>query len=327
MRDFKFEKFLNEITNSLTKEAIQNPFMKFNRFEERIRALINEKGGYNDNFASSDPHPHIFPDISLGQNGIEVKFTEKDTWRSIANSIFESTRDEQVENIYVIFGKMGGTPQVKWELYEDCVMHVRTSHVPRFELEIGTKESLFKKISIPYTDFQKLNIYEKMKYIRGYAKGRLRKGERLWWLGDIDKDSLPIQARLYTSLDMAEKRNLRAESALLCPEVVKGSRARHKYDNAVLYMLTYRGILCHQARDLFSAGSVVGKDRGGIYMQRSLKDIQAEMRRAAFELEDALFEEYWDKSCPPEERIKEWLCKADALAPDWKPSDSLFLDD
>lgn len=30
-----------------------------------------------------------FPDIAIGQFGVEVKFTEKDNWRSVANSISE----------------------------------------------------------------------------------------------------------------------------------------------------------------------------------------------------------------------------------------------
>ena len=55
-------------------------------------------------------------------------------------------------------------------------------------------------------------------------------------------------------------------------------------------------------------------------------DIQDEMRKAAYELEDALFEEYWGISCAPEKRIAEWLRRADALCPDWKPSESLFVD-
>ena len=33
-----------------------------------------------------EPHPYAFPDIVLGKFGIEVKFTEIDTWRSVANS-------------------------------------------------------------------------------------------------------------------------------------------------------------------------------------------------------------------------------------------------
>lgn len=325
-----FETFLDALTQTLTQEALSSPFNSPAEFEKRIRQLITEKGGYNGHIVDPNPHPHIFPDIPLGDNGIEVKFSEKDTWRSVANSIFESSRDKGVVNVYVIFGKMGGLPEVRWARYDDCVMHVRTSHVPRFELEIGAKESIFKKFGITYPEFQKLGIHEKMEYIRIYARGRLKKGERLWWLEndpDSSEHSLPIQARLYTSLTNDEKRQLRAEAALLCPEIVKGSRTGHKYDDVVLYALTYRGVLCHQARDLFSAGSVAGKERGGIYIQRSLIDIQDEMRAAALDLEDALFEEYWGIACAPENRIQEWLQRADSLCPDWKPSDSLFIDE
>jgi len=223
---------------------------------------------------------------------------------------------------------MGGAPEVRWARYDDCVMHVRTSHVPRFELEIGAKEPIFAKFGISYPEFQKLDLHQKMEHIRSYARGRLKQGERLWWLeDDPDSDhSLPIQARLYTSLNGDEKRQLRAEAALICPNIVRGGRVNNKYDDVVLYALTYRGILCHQARDLFSAGSVAGKARGGIYIQRSLMDIQDEMRKAAYELEDALFQEYWGVSCPPERRIKEWLRRADAACKDWRPSDCLFID-
>lgn len=322
-----FETFLNILTDTLTKESETKLFKSPIDFEKRIRSLISERGGWNGYQVDQEPHPHIFPDIPLGKYGIEVKFSEKDTWRSVANSIFESSRDKEVENIYVIFGKMGGQPQVRWARYDDCVMHVRTSHVPRFELEIGAKEPIFTKFGISYPEFQKLDLHQKMEHVRSYARSRLKKGERLWWLEDNpDSDhSLPIQARLYTSLSNNEKRQLRAEAAILCPDILRGSRVTNKYDDVVLYALTYRGVLCHQARDLFSAGSVAGKERGGIYIQRSLIDIQNEMRIAAFELEDALFQEYWGVSCPPEQRLKEWLRRADSICLEWKPSDFLFV--
>jgi hypothetical protein len=50
------------------------------------------------------------------------------------------------------------------------------------------------------------------------------------------------------------------------------------------------------------------------------------MREAAQAMDDALFVEYWGESVLPEDRIKRWLEKADALAVGWKPSDSLFID-
>ena len=96
----------------------------------------------------------------------------------------------------------------------------------------------------------------------------------------------------------------------------------------VLYLLTYHGVLCHQARDLFSAGSVANPkndDEGGLYIQRALKLLEEEMQKVALVMEDALFVEYWEESVPPKKRIQRWLEKADLLATDWIPSQSLFL--
>lgn len=220
----------------------------------------------------------------------------------------DGTKIDPSKHIYILFGKMGGEPEVRWGKYDDCVMHVRTSHVPRFEVAIGAEQSLFEKMGTTYEIFRNLSEEEKMKHIRKYARGRLKQGERLWWLEDTEdsEHSLPLQAKLYTSLEQEEKRRLRAESVLLCPQVLKSSRSKHKYDDAVLYMLTYRGVLCHQARDLFSAGSVALRSdakRGGNYLMRALQDIETEILQAAATLEDALFEEYWGANVPKERRI------------------------
>lgn len=224
---------------------------------------------------------------------------------------------------------MGGIPEVKWGLYDDHIIHVRTTHVPRFEVEMSSKESLFSKISVTYNDFSVLSVHEKMDYIRTYARSRLEEGERLWWLEDVveQEHSLPMQVRLYMNLNNEEKKRLRGEAALLCPQIVKSSRTRNKYNDAALYLLTYRGVLCPQARDLFSTGSVAIPDnteRGGIYIQRALKNIESEMIHAATYLEEALFVEYWGFSVDPNQRINEWLRLADTYAQTWKPSDSLF---
>ena len=52
---------------------------------------------------------------------------------------------------------MGGVPEVRWGEYEQSVIHVRTSHVPRFEIELPSekaeiKESLFQQMGICYDE-------------------------------------------------------------------------------------------------------------------------------------------------------------------------------
>ncbi|MDX1995920.1 MAG: restriction endonuclease [bacterium] len=333
MTETEFERLLAALCERLTAEARQTPFTTSKQFENRVREVVQELINDPSQPIDFDPHPQAFPDIAIGAFGIEVKFTTADTWRSVANSVLERNRIDAVKKIYLVFGKMGGTPEVKAGDYEKCVMHVRTSHVPRFEVEVfpQPQESLFEKMKVTYDEFRLSPMEAKMKFIRHYARGRLKEGERLWWLEDNPESdfSLPIQARLYTSLPIPEKNALRAEAILLCPHVVKSGRDRKKYEDVAMFLLTYHGVLVHQARDLFSAGSVANPqndDQGGIYIERSLKLLQNEMLEAALRMDDALFIEYWGESVTPEDRIARWLDKADALAHDWTPSKSLFLE-
>lgn len=335
MTKTEFEQLLDRCCEQLTKEARLTGFKSSPQFENRVREALSELTKNDSSFdIDFSPRPQAFPDIAVGEFGVEVKFSLNDTWRSVANSVLETQRIESVKRIYIVFGKMGGVPGVRWADYEQSVIHVRTSHVPRFEVELPSekavvRESLFEGMGIRYDDFRKLPMQEKIKYIRAYAR-KIHPDGRLWWIGDKDADehTLPVEARLYTNLTTEEKTKLRAEAALLCPNIVKSGRTRNKYDDMVLYLLTYHGVLCHQARDLFSAGSVANPnndDEGGVYIERALKLIENEMREAARTMDDALFIEYWAESVSPDKRIKRWLEKANALASGWKPSDSLFI--
>lgn len=332
----EFESLLDNCCALLTNEAENKKFVSSKQFENRVREVLAVLTNDDEDIEIDFNSPaQAFPDIAMGEFGVEVKFTTADTWRSIANSVLETQRVEGVKYIYLVFGKMGGIPEVRWGEYESSVVHVRTSHVPRFEVEIASdplkkRESLFEQMGIRYDDFRNLDMSEKMKYIRAYAR-KIHPDGRLWWIEDTDSEehTLPLQARLYTNLSLEEKTRLRAEAALVCPKIVKSGRDRSKYDDVVLYLLTYHGVLCHQARDLFSAGSVANPkndDNGGIYIERALKLIESEMKSAALEMDDAVFVEYWGESVAPENRIRRWLEKADELAKDWVPSKSLFLD-
>lgn len=335
MTEADFEAILNQISAQLTQEAQGKLFTDSKEFETRVRALVIEAHADLGVPILLNPPAQGFPDIAAGKFGIEVKFTANDTWRSVANSVLESNRVLEVEKVYLLFGKMGGAPQVKWGEYEKCVMHVRTSHVPRFEVEVFPvpSQSLFEQMQTSYDSFRVSPMAEKMQHIRQYARSRLKQGERLWWLEDTNEPehTLPIQARLYTKLPLSEKTRLRAEAVLLSPRIVSSGRAKNKYDDVVLYLLTYHGVLCYQARDLFSAGSVANpgnkpSKKGGIYIQSALKFLEPEMLNAAPQMEAALFEEYWGVSCAPGDRIAQWLLMADKLASGWVPSASMFLE-
>ncbi len=118
---------------------------------------------------------------------------------------------------------------------------------------------------------------------------------------------------------------LRAESALMCPQIFKGSRQRGKYDDAALYLLTQHGVFAPQTRDLFSAGSVAGAKRGGDYLIRAIQSNEQAIVNAAQRLNDDLFVEYWGESCAIEQRITRWLEFADSHRPSDPPSQYLFI--
>lgn len=299
------------------------------RFEQGVLAALQDAATDLGVTVERTFHPHAFPDIRVDGFGVEVKYSLRDTWRAVGNSVFESMRDPTVNDIYVMFGKVGGLPEARWAKYQDCVTHVRVANAPRFVVDLESDEPpLFKRFDISYRNFAALDDDRKMAHVRGYWRKRLPRGEHLWWLEE--GHTLPLNVRLYMNLPQAEKRIYRAEAALLSPQICKGARARRKYEDAAMYLLTYHGVFCPQARDLFSAGSVALRaddKRGGNYLLRALRDIEPLMIDAAHRLDDALFVEYWGESCAPGERIERWLALADGYArsADWLPSAELFL--
>lgn len=296
-------------------------------FEKRVLERLKEAAAGKSIKVDPSFHPHAFPDITANGFGVEVKTVTKDSWLTVGNSVFEGMRDQSVAKIYVVFAKLGGMPGVKWGRYEERITHVRISHAPRFVLEMDRDSSLFKHMKISYDDFAKLAPEEKMQHVRDYSRGRLKEGERLWWLEDESGPGTPIEVRLYMSLTKGEKTKLRAECALLFPQIVGGSRVKDKYHDPAFFLLKYHNVFAPQTRDLFSAGSVAGKAKGGDYVLRALKNIEQEIEEAAGRLPGALFEEYWGRNVPPNERIAEWLKVADqhaAKAGKAKPSEHLF---
>jgi hypothetical protein len=302
-------------------------------FERRVFDVLSVISAASGNITVNPTfHPHAFPDIKANGFGVEVKTTNKDSWLSVGNSVFEGMRDPSVKRIYVVFGKMGGAPAVKWGRYEEIITHVRISHAPRFVLEMDRNSPLFKHpaIGIDYDTFCMLAPSEKMKHIRDYSRARLGPGEQLWWLEEDEGDQgVELEVKLYRKLSPARKIELRAEGAILFPQICGGSRDRDKYNRVAFFLLQHRSVFCPQARDLFSAGSVAGEMRGGNYLQRALVNIQDPMRLAAARLEPALFQEHWGFPPPAvtKDRLLEWLRLADGYAKDWKPSDYLFWDE
>jgi hypothetical protein len=321
-----FERLLEKAVVQLNAEVLASTqHHKPDAFEKRVFEVLKSVAQGEKIEVSPSFHPHAFPDIKANGFGVEVKSTSKDSWLTVGNSVFEGMRDQSVEEIYVVFGKMGGMPSVRSGRYAERITHVRISHAPRFVLEMDRDSSLFEKIKVSYDIFCRQPPEEKMRHIRQYTRGRLKPGEQIWWLEDEDSEGINVSVRLYTSCKKDEKIKFRAESTLLFPGVLAGGRARGKYNKVGFFLLKYHNVFCHQLRDLFTAGSVAGKERGGKYLPRALKHIEPELLQAMSDLDLALFEEYWEVKVRREDIMTEWLRQADANASGWKPSEHLFL--
>ena len=271
--------------------------------------------------SSANPsfHDHAFPDVVVNGFGVEVKFTTKSTWQGSGNSIFEGMRDESAMDIALVYCR-SDIPEIRWRWYRECIKGIRISHSPRYMIDMRDMDSFFKQIGISLEDFRQTDLRSKMEIVKNHVKERVGDGDRLWWFDEDREHTVPINVRLYRLLDQQTKNKMRAEAALMCPQIFKGSRQRGKYDDAALYMLTQHGVFAPQTRDLFSAGSVAGKDRGGDYLIRAIQNNTPQITEAAERLNDELFVEYWGESCSQERRLARWLELADSYRPDDPPS-------
>ncbi len=274
-------------------------------------------------------HPHAFPDIRVKGWGVEVKYSKRDTWNAAGNSIFRvHARFERQGHLrHVRQGRRcpGGAVGALRKLRGPCArvecaaLRGEHGHGEQRATAVQAVRDRLRRV-------RRLDEDAKMEHVRSYWRKRLPPGDRLWWLEP--EHTLPLNVRLYTNLSRHDKRVLRTEAALLCPKIVQG-KVRGKYAAPAIYALTHWGVLCPQARDLFSAGSVAQHVTplypGEPYISRALRDIEQLMTDCAPRLSAALFEEYWGEPCQPQCRIARWLALADRLATDWKRKPSAVL--
>lgn len=317
-----FERFLDEVVEILGEDVRSSKVHhEAGAFQNRVLRVMQDVAHKRGLRITPTNHPHAFPDIKANGFGVEVKSTRHDNWDATANSVLESMRDLDAERVYVIFGKMGGMSGVRWRRYEDAIRHVRISHAPRFVIGMDTPEgkSLFHTLGISYEDFAAKPPAEKMDVVRKYARSRLKPGEKLWWLEE--HHTVDFQMLRYQDLPEAEKMQVRADTAVLCPEVVGSRHRKDKYNAAVKFAASYHGVWV--ARDMFTAASAGG-------FPKCLQDVRAEMMAAFQNLPHGLFEEYWPEGTDipndAEGRKEQWLRLADVRASgqSWTPSEVLF---
>lgn len=195
-----------------------------------------------------------FPDIIAHKYyGVEVKSTISNHWTSIGSSILESTRNADVERIYLTFGKLGRPVKFISRPYESCLSGIVVTHYPRYQIDMRLAEgnTIFDKMGVSYDYLRKLD--NPVDIVSDYYRGQLKDGESLWWArGNIDK-GLPATVTIYSALPQESKENLLVEGCCLFPEIL-GYGGPTKYNRFALWLVTHKGIVCTNVRDLISAG-------------------------------------------------------------------------
>lgn len=258
-----------------------------------------------------------FPDIVAHKYyGVEVKSTEKNHWTSIGSSILESTRDANVERIFLTFGKLAKPVQFLSRPYEECMSDIAVTHYPRYKIDMRLKtgETIFDKMGISYDELRQMD--NPVLPVSKYYKSQLGEGESLWWAADggtTDEAAAPATVKLWTALSAEEKETVTVQGYVLFPEVLSAGNNK-KYNRYALWLATQCGIINTNIRDSFSAGGqVVMKTDGGVEVKmpaaygriRKYRDFIIE---ALENIDPALLIEYWGVRDIMDNRLKQW-CK------------------
>ncbi len=199
-----------------------------------------------------------FPDIIASKHfGVEVKSTKENKWVSTGSSIVESTRIEDVNHIYMLFGKLGGKPiEFKCKPYHNCLYDIAVTHSPRYliDMEITQERTIFSKMGIEYDKFRLSE--DPISIVRSYYLEKIKKEKRMampWWIGSETITSPTLRLWSGRSLDQEKQNIYKAQLLTLFPTEICNSN----YDRATLWLCIRHSIINTHFRDLFTAGGQV----------------------------------------------------------------------
>ncbi len=210
-----------------------------------------------------------FPDIVVARYyGVEVKSTKEDKWTMIGGSVAEGTRVEDVEHIFILFGKLHKPIEFRIRRYEECLCDIAVTHSPRYKIDMELKkgETIFDKMGIPYHEM--LKLANPIEPVVEYFRSILKPGESLWWVNgkDAAEGDAPAKIRMWKTLSKEEREELVAQGFALFPELF--SRRLNKYERFTLWLVANHGVISPSMRDPFSAGGQIDiRVNGHLYRQ------------------------------------------------------------
>lgn len=252
-----------------------------------------------------------FPDIIANKfYGIEVKTTTQNHWKTTGNSVLESTRVEDVERIFMLFGKLGRPIEFKCRAYEECLSEVVVTHSPRYLIDMNLEKgkTIFDKINTPYDTLRQNQ--NPIKPITDYYKSKLKPGQDLWWIQDTEQAS-NLVINIWNNLTLKEKQDVKNRAMVYFPEVF--SNRGDKFSRLAIWLVTKESIVCPNIRDLFTAG---GKD-DYLIKNKTYKNIPRIYIKLFENISSVLgilintssieLTEYWNEKTSGKKKIMDWI--------------------
>jgi hypothetical protein len=312
----EFNTLLNSTIIELNAHAIKSPKkieqLKGNKLEPYVGDVMTELA-VGTAFENSIEviGGQKFPDIIANKfYGIEVKTTTQNHWKTTGNSVLESTRVEDVERIFMLFGKLGEPIEFKCRAYEECLSEVVVTHSPRYLIDMNLEKgkTIFDKINTPYDTLRQKN--NPIKSITDYYKSKLKPGQDLWWIQDTEQAS-NLVINIWNNLNQKEKQEIKNRAMVYFPEVF--SNRGDKFSRLAIWLVTRESIVCPNIRDLFTAG---GKDNY-LIKNKTYKNIPRVYIKLFENINSVLeilintsaidLSEYWNKKTSENKKIMDWI--------------------
>lgn len=257
----KFEELLFNADGLLKKEAKASPRYFLQRDADKFETDIYDcflEASKGTSFEGSIElvSGHKFPDIVINKfYGVEVKTTKQNHWKSTGNSVFETTRIDNVENIFIYFAKLAEPIDFKYRKYQECLYDIAVTHSPRYLINMTLEKgsSIFDKMGIEYDDLRKLK--NPVKPFINYFKKTMKPGEEPWWISENEK--ILLNSRFIELSDLApeEKNKIIVEAMILFPKIF--GKSSTKFKGVSEWLASQHSIVAPSLRDNFTAGGKV----------------------------------------------------------------------
>ena len=317
----EFKTLVDNVTLSLNNDAAKRPsyYLKRNAqlLEDDVHEFLNLTAKRTKFEGSIEKiSGQRFPDIVAGKYyGVEVKSSKDEKWLSLGGSINESTRVEDVERIFITFGKLKDPVEFRSRPYEDCLSEVVVTHYPRYKIDMNLKdgETIFHKMNTTYDKLRKST--DPVESIVDYYRNQLSQGESFWWTGGRSnkKYHKPEQLRvcLLNSLPKSKRHELRAEGFALFPELLSASN--DKYENFSLWLASKHSLVSSNIRDLFSArgkGKLETEKASYIDISRVILNVNEDKRnilKTMNSIHESILCKTWGVKIIENDRLGQWI--------------------